>query len=583
MHRCESGPRVFCRGRGTKRSGFLVLLFLAAAVNAWPATLYRSLDNKGTSIAFRDGKMLFLQCNAPAGPAGKALLQQYLSDPVACERFAGRGTIAIRFDYLKPEVQRNALLSLFERDCVTADGWVHYAGDGAPEDLAALCEWLTGSGANAVTVLKANNLSSTQLQKGQRVVFPLSLLRGVMQSPTPWRGPQQENAAPAADLAQAAEELQFVSIDGKDYAAYHLKRGEALYTAVVVRFTAIETNDEIIAACRLIQKLSGIPDVHSMEPGTRVLIPVELLSDRFKPRTSPDRQRYEEVIQEAARLRGQVVSKDLAGVVVILDPGHGGRDYGASNGKHSLYEDELNYDIVCRIKKLLEEQTQAKVYVTCRDRSSSFASTSATRFTHDTDEELLTTPPYNNGDAKLSVNLRWHLANAIYKRELAAGTDPRKMIFTSMHCDYLFNFNLRGAMIYIPGAAFRRDSEHPGPDSFYNKYKEARENGLKASSTLDERKRDEALSRNFASTLLNALGEKRIKRHDAGEPVRNKIIRNGQSYVPAVLRNTAVPTKVLVECANMANDTDCERLADPEWRQWFAEAYVDALRTYFGS
>jgi N-acetylmuramoyl-L-alanine amidase len=54
-------------------------------------------------------------------------------------------------------------------------------------------------------------------------------------------------------------------------------------------------------------------------------------------------------------------------------------------------------------------------------------------------------------------------------------------------------------------------------------------------------------------------------------------------YVPAVLRNTAVPTKILIEMANMNNPTDCSRLADPEWRETFAEAYVDALKAYFGS
>jgi N-acetylmuramoyl-L-alanine amidase len=40
---------------------------------------------------------------------------------------------------------------------------------------------------------------------------------------------------------------------------------------------------------------------------------------------------------------------------------------------------------------------------------------------------------------------------------------------------------------------------------------------------------------------------------------------------------------VLIETANMTNETDCKRLADPKWRQDFAEAYVEALKIFFGS
>ena len=54
-------------------------------------------------------------------------------------------------------------------------------------------------------------------------------------------------------------------------------------------------------------------------------------------------------------------------------------------------------------------------------------------------------------------------------------------------------------------------------------------------------------------------------------------------YVPAVLRNTKVPTKILVETANLKNRTDRKRLADPWWRQQFAIAYVDALKEYYGA
>ena len=58
-------------------------------------------------------------------------------------------------------------------------------------------------------------------------------------------------------------------------------------------------------------------------------------------------------------------------------------------------------------------------------------------------------------------------------------------------------------------------------------------------------------------------------------------IRNGNTAGKDVVSMPS--SKVLVEVANMTNETDCLRLADPQWRQTFAEAYVDALKRYYGS
>ena len=92
------------------------------------------------------------------------------------------------------------------------------------------------------------------------------------------------------------------------------------------------------------------------------------------------------------------------------------------------------------------------------------------------------------------------------------------------------------------------------------------------------------MSRNFAMTLLDEFGRKRVKRHDKTDPIRTRIRRSRTSiFVPAVLRNTKVPTKVLLETANLKNATDRKRLADPWWRQQVAIAYVDALKRYYSS
>ena len=188
-------------------------------------------------------------------------------------------------------------------------------------------------------------------------------------------------------------------------------------------------------------------------------------------------------------------SKDLEGVVVILDPGHGGRDQGTRNVKngYTIYEDEAAYDIVCRIKQVLETQTRAKVYVTMLDPDQQYTPADLDRFADDEDELVLVTPNYKNEDAKVSVNLRWYLANSIFGKEVKGGADPRKVIFTSIHLDSLFDGKLRGTMVYIPGAANRRDSERGGPMATYGQYKEVQE-APEAKSTAADRRRDEALS-----------------------------------------------------------------------------------------
>jgi N-acetylmuramoyl-L-alanine amidase len=408
-------------------------------------------------------------------------------------------------------------------------------------------------------------------------------------APQPELAPQQPEPTPAPHIAQVDEadnpfiafdhDLDYTSDRSGAYALYKLKKGEALYTSVVARFTDYRENADILEACRVIAEKSNIRDVRDIHTGQTVIIPAYMLSDRYQPRDSVARKEFEQVIQEAERLaKTRPVARDLAGVVVILDPGHGGSDHGAAYPP--IYEDEVNYDIVCRIKRLLDA-TDAKVYVTLRDRSSGYEPTDARIFAHDTDEEITTNPPYPLTDnAKVGLNLRWMLANSIYAKETKAGTDSRKIIFTSVHTDALYNQSSRGAMIYIPGAKLRRGEERQTA-AVYARYEEGRGFNTFRSNHADLL-RDEALSRNFANVVMQKLGEHRIKRHDHGDPIRSQIRRSADSvWVPAVLRNNDVPTKILLETANLTNATDRARLSDPWWREQFAQAYVNALRAYF--
>ena len=587
---------------GSRLTRAAIFSFVSLCAFLWAFPVYaadsiRGEIEPGVSAVLRGGRELFLECRPPKGDAAQPFFDRYLSDPQEWRIYRDRQAVAIRFSRLKPEAQRRVLLAVFDRDYIDESGWWHTAVSTEKEGLESiwnLCEWLTGNGANYRVVMadKRNGLRDNLLPAGRRVLIPQELLTDVMKEPRSVEQPpsvvnrQADKPAPEeapADLDAAARELTYGSDAEGPYATYRLKHGESLYTGVVVRFTDISGNQAILDACEVIRKRSGVDDVRGMKPGQKIIIPMDMLSDRFRPKESEQRKEYEATITEAKRLRKeQVRSKDLDGVVVVIDPGHGGRDHGCANEGLGLYEDELNYDIACRVKQILETKTRAKVHMTLLDRNQKYAPTDKKRFTHDKDEEVLTTPRYQNDDAKISANLRWYLANAIYRRELDAGTDPRKMVFTSFHTDALYDARLRGAMIYIPGAKYRREWEEPD-NATLARFKEARDHPA-ATSSESERKRDEALSRNFAEDIMTALGKKRIRRHLTGDWIRSQIRQDGgRVYLPAVLRNTLIPAKVLIETANMTNETDCKRLADPKWRQDFAEAYVEALKIFFGS
>lgn len=569
------------------------LLAAWAAGAAGPVDIVREPLGDGAYAVMYGGKSLFLECRPPAGNAD-GYLKRHLADDAEAKMYAGRAAVAIPFARLEPATQRAVLLAVFKNDLVDARGWLHSVA--SPENLATLCEWLTGGADKASQVMSANRLKSPTLSPGQQVLFPMALLKDALKAPTPDRAPvlvlDPEDALIELDAAldaldTAAGELTYDKDKKGEYAVYRLKPGEALYTAVVVRFTDYMEPGDVLAACDIVQERSGIIDVHDMQAGQPIRIPMDMLSARYRPQDSRERQEYEAVVQEAKRLKGQVKTRDLEGVVVIVDPGHGGVDLGSPAAEAlGLYEDEVNYDIACRVKQILESRTRAKVYMTLVDPDQGYRPSANRRFVHDTDEEVLTTPRYNNASdkangAKVSANLRWCLANAVYKKETKAGVDPRKIVFTSFHCDALFNGKLRGTMVYIPGANFRNDYTCSGPT--YNRYREVKDGG-RYSGTGSERRRDEALSRNFASVVLDELGKKQIKRHLESDPIRSQIRQSsGSVYVPAVLRNNLVPTKVLIEAANLTNATDCSRLADPDWRQAFAEAYVNALLRFYSN
>ena len=516
------------------------------------------------------------------------------------------------------------------------DAWVHRVGSGrvptTSQTLARIALWYTGSERNAPALAEANPQAAQGTRAGQEIAVPRSLLLegfarllprseeaaapalvlaeleplpaaapgGDAEEPEddfteapatpetesrpPGAPPGEPSPAPVPPpigpprrppVAEGASDLTY----GKDaegpYAAYRLKKGEALYSAVVVRFTGRVDVQEVNDLTVRVAARSGIRNVTHIPIGFKVRIPLDLLLAEYLPRDDPRRQEWERHQAVVERYTNPVRSRNLEGVAIILDAGHGGRDRGAAH--HGVWEHDYVYDVLCRVKALLETRTRARVIPTIRDKRDGFKVQEKERLARNQSEVLLTDPPFPLSGTVTSVNLRWYLSNSWYRKLVREGTDPSKIVFTSFHADARHP-SLQGAMVYVPGAEYR-GGRYGSRREVYARYREAREEPYVA-FTREQRERSEGLSRQFADDLIDAFADGGVRVHPY-LPVRERIIRRGRAWVPAVLRCNIVPVEVLIEISNLSNPRDSRAIADPVYRQKVAEAYVDALGRYF--
>jgi N-acetylmuramoyl-L-alanine amidase len=194
---------------------------------------------------------------------------------------------------------------------------------------------------------------------------------------------------------------------------------------------------------------------------------------------------------------------------------------------------------------------------------------------------VLTTPPFlaeEDGETAVAVNLRWYLANSLYRKLVKGGTDPDKIVFLSLHADARHR-SLRGAMVYVPGATYRTGTMGYS-SATYLRFKEVREQP-RVSFSSRERVRSEAVSRKLAVAIVKALKKGDLPTQPY-QPIRERIIRGREVWLPAVLRGNVIPTKVLVEMVNLNNPDDAALLGRASERERLAKALVAALSDYFG-
>jgi N-acetylmuramoyl-L-alanine amidase len=509
---------------------------------------------------------------------------------------------------LREDLRLESVQRLFPVDRRIPEGWQHWVldpfGDGG-ESWEWLAHLFSGHVANTAAIRRANpDLADALPQRGRAVLIPERLLLQVFRdvapvhptaTPVPTRAPRATVTparATAVDPLPTQTPMAPLSTPpgngvlsyGRDsigeHAIYHLREGEALYSAVVVRFTGQLIAAEVNQTAAEIARRSGIRDVTSIPIGYPIRVSFDLLLPEFLPPGHARRLQWEAEQRELADFVEVVRAADLSGVHVILDAGHGGLDTGAEVA--GVWEATYTYDIMCRIKSQLEKHTRATVWPTIKDQSRGFMIPDRDKLLQDRDQSLLTRPPfdlgsYSKGERQIPIHLRWYLGNEIIQQQIKRGVPQSKTVFLSVHANSL-HASVRGAMVYVP-------SRHMRPDSYtvkhrsIRRYQEYRNHpSVKLSSRF--KSRAEASSRHLAHQILKAIGDNDLAVHPY-KPIRDRVRQGRRSYVPAVLRYSLAQHAVLVECSNMGNAEDRKNLRSQAWREQLARSIVAGLAEAF--
>ncbi len=548
--------------------GLLVLpaLMAAPAVQDPAPVLTQARTPEGRAIILR------LQFKKGLSVEGKSLPRAFLA----------KGTDPggwVPFESLTPEGKRWALAALFPEDQWREEEVRHRIRHPDVESVWTMAALFSGHGQNYDRLMAENPDLPEKVREGDVWRIP----RGLLSSDLGGTGRGPDRSHPEDDLDDEARVaayrglLSFGEDDQGKYAAYRMRKGEALYSSVVIRYTDRVDPKGVTELADRIAKRSGIPDVRGIQPGQLIKIPLTFLADPFQSEGSLGLAEEREVRAEVRRTIRVEAGPKLKNVRIILDAGHGGVDSGArSNG---LWESDYVYDIAMRVRRLLEQETEAQVSSTIRYPGLGFKSREEIH-TPSRAAEILTTPPFpvdGESPSAVSVHLRWVLANDLFAAFRRAKGDAQKTLFLSFHADSLHP-SARGSMIYVPGAALVPTTFSLG-GAKTGHVAEAKQSA-RVAFTGREKLQGEARSRQFSETLLKALHRERIPVH-ANRPIRNVIYRGGAKWVPAVIRYSTSATKALIEVANLTNEEDATNLRDADFRERYAAAVVNAIRAYY--
>ena len=360
----------------------------------------------------------------------------------------------------------------------------------------------------------------------------------------------------AAKLQQSNDpELQMIKDGGRTFGVYRLKAGEALYSAVVVRFTGRVDAEDVNQIARQLLAFNNISDETQIPIGAEIRIPLELLDETlFTERATPLRPGFR---------RGYFKH-------VILDAGHGGTDPGTI--VRGLREDEIAFDLMKRIRDgLVKHGIKVHTLVSAQAGASKTGNGHVPR-EGKRHQYVKVTPAYSMQDSRIGLNLRIYLIEDIFSRLLQEGVAPEEVLFLSIHLDHLHP-SVAGTMVYVPDAA-EHIATFKTTGEVYDQFMESR--GQLISFGAGQDLSAENASMNFARTLIASLQRAGMPVHTF-KPIRSYVYRGGGRWTPGIIRYSRVPASLLIEAANLAHRADWQRIRAVNFRQRWAGAVVRAI------
>ncbi|MBF0276770.1 MAG: N-acetylmuramoyl-L-alanine amidase [SAR324 cluster bacterium] len=486
----------------------------------------------------------------------REILEYNHNRPLQVDRF-----VSFPFNSLNGSIQEVALRGLFPKDSAEEAGWVHRITY-PDETLSFVAGVFTKRGVSATKLLKFNKLKNggKSLGIGDKITIPWKWLRDELNlRPVAVRAPLKIGKDSA----------------GKKYATYQLKKGETIYSSVVIRFTDRVLPQEVNRLSDRLLALNQVTDPEKIPLNKKLKIPLEWLSEEYLYDKTPKQ------VSKFSKSKKQNPDKPKPfqlnqAIHVILDAGHGGNDPGAISGSAKrgdlVYEDEVVYDIMLRMKESLEKKGFI-VHPTVRDPNQS--KPQRTLLKKDKDEVLLVHPAYRLENTKIGVNLRVYLANHIYQNLVHRQKIPREnILLMSLHGDALHE-SLRGAMVYYPDPRLRM-KVFGLRSKVYRKRKEYKR---RIRFSEDENEMSAESSKAFGRVIVKNLKKSGILTHQS-KPLRSYHYRNGHRTLPAILRYSKIPTSVLVEVANLNNARDRRDILKAQTRQKIAGVLVKSIQNH---
>ena len=359
---------------------------------------------------------------------------------------------------------------------------------------------------------------------------------------------------------------------GKKHAFYTIKKGESLYSSVVIRFTGRTLAEDVNRMANRLLALNDISDERYIPVGQEIKIPLEWISEEYLVKASIEPSE-KELPEEPESLKVRI---DYP-VHIIIDPGHGGKDPGAVHGREGspdrLFEDETVYDIAMRLSDILKKRNY-NVHLTLTDPDQP-GPVNKLATVKDSDERVLVNPNYLINHVNISINMRIFLVNHIYQDLIRRKIPSNNILLISLHGDALHK-SLQGATVYYPDARLRKESFRKR----HSVYRRRKEFYPVIRFPVRENSRSALLSSSFGKEIIDTFQAAGLKTHRSFS-VRGYYYRKGKRTLPGILRYSKVPTSVLLEVGNLNNYLDRKGFRDPGYREKLAKAIADSIHTRF--